>query len=63
MVTKVAMVRVKTTMRRWGLSRLRMRLVITLAHKSTKPTAQAMVTADLRLLVTASVGQRPSNCR
>ena len=56
MVTKVAMVSVKTTMRRCGLSRLRIRLEMTLAHSSTNPTAPAMVMAALRLLVTARVG-------
>ena len=63
MVTKVAMVSVKTTMRRCGLSRLRIRLVIMLAQSSTNPTAPAMVMAALMLLVTARVGHRPSSWR
>ena len=63
MVTKVAMVSVKMTILRCGFNRLRIRLVITLAQKSTNATAADMVTAALRPLVTASVGQRPRSWR
>ena len=63
MVTNVAMVRVKTRMRRWGLSTFRSRLVMTLAQIRTKAVAPAIVSAGFMPPVTASVGHSPSRLR
>ena len=60
MVTNVAIVRVKTKIRRWGLSWLRIRLTMMLAQISTNAVAPAIVIAFFMLPVTASVGHMPN---
>src|SRR4030065_201429 len=63
MVTKAAMVRVNTRIRRCGFKRPRMRLTMMLEQMSTKAVAAAMVTAGFMALVTASVGHIPRGVR
>ena len=62
-VTKVAIVRVNTTIRRWGLSRCRIRLVMRLAQIRTNAVAATMVMAGFMAAVTAKVGHMPRSCR
>ena len=63
MVTKVAIVSVKTSIRRWGWSNPRIRLIMMFAQINTAAVAAAIVIAGRIPAVTASTGHIPSNCR